>query len=273
LQALANIVLQHVRDLKGTLSEIHTFASTEWYGTTPLGSTCFVGRIPEMWKLHSILHAGDVAQISGATLAGAYPVIVTGTAGSVSHYSEAQLVVQGDITGSIPSNSAPVSVGNSATFNLTLSSVGGLSDQFSFSCVNPPLGLTCAFNPTSAMLPANGTVGATLTVTVNSKPSSAISPSHPVQWPTHGRQIVAQAPLVLALLLLLLRHARPFRDSQVAVRVLMFAFGILVLTQVIACGGGGTSGGGGSQPPLRLLRKSHSRFRPHRLLQPKLSPQ
>ena len=62
LQALANIVLQHVRDLKGTLSEIHPFASTEWYGTTPLGSTCFVGRIPEMWKLHSILHAGDVAK-------------------------------------------------------------------------------------------------------------------------------------------------------------------------------------------------------------------
>ena len=58
-------------------------------------------------------------------------MIVTGTAGSISHYSEAQLVVQGDITGSIPSNSAPVSVSNSATFNLTLSSVGGLSDQFS----------------------------------------------------------------------------------------------------------------------------------------------
>jgi len=165
-------------------------------------------------------------------LAAQHPVIVTGTAGSISHYSEAQLVVQGDITGSIPSNSAPVSVGNSATFNLTLSSVGGLSGQFTFSCVNPPLGLTCALNPTSAMLSANGTVGTTLTVTVNSKPSSAISPSHPVQWPTHGRQIVAQAPPVLALLLLLLRHARPFRDSQVAVRVLMFAFGILVLTQV-----------------------------------------
>jgi len=101
LQALANIVLQHVRDLKGTLSEIHPFASTEWYGTTPLGSTCFVGRIPEMWKLHSILHAGDVAQISGATLAGAYPVIVTGTTGSISHYSEAQLVVQEQVEDSL----------------------------------------------------------------------------------------------------------------------------------------------------------------------------
>jgi hypothetical protein len=38
----------------------------DWYGTTPVGSTSFVGRLAEMWEVHSLLHRGDVAQITGA---------------------------------------------------------------------------------------------------------------------------------------------------------------------------------------------------------------
>ena len=36
---------------------------------TPVGSTRFVGRLKEMWEVHSLLHAGDVAQITGAAAA------------------------------------------------------------------------------------------------------------------------------------------------------------------------------------------------------------
>jgi hypothetical protein len=36
---------------------------------TPVGSTRFVGRLKEMWEVHSLLHAGDVAQITGAPAA------------------------------------------------------------------------------------------------------------------------------------------------------------------------------------------------------------
>jgi hypothetical protein len=36
---------------------------------TPVSSTRFVGRLKEMWEVHSLLHAGDVAQITGAAAA------------------------------------------------------------------------------------------------------------------------------------------------------------------------------------------------------------
>src|SRR5271157_4156225 len=36
---------------------------------TPVGSTRFVGRLAEMWQVHSLLHAGDVTQITGAAVA------------------------------------------------------------------------------------------------------------------------------------------------------------------------------------------------------------
>jgi hypothetical protein len=108
---------------------------------------------------------------AGTTFAGTYPLIVTGNAGSINHYGEAQLVVQGDIDGKISSSAATILVGNAATLDVSLNSIGNLSDQFAFSCPTPPSGVARSFNPPTAMLPGNGTVSSKLTVTVNSKPS------------------------------------------------------------------------------------------------------
>src|SRR5271157_54022 len=69
MQQLVQAILKHVAQLSGLLADIHPLAAPNWYGMSPVGSTSFVGRLKEMWEVHSLLHAGDVAQITGAPAA------------------------------------------------------------------------------------------------------------------------------------------------------------------------------------------------------------
>ena len=69
LQELAQAIVKHVSKLDGPLADIHPLTAPNWYGTAAVGSTRFVGRLAEMWELHSLLHAGDVTQITGAAVA------------------------------------------------------------------------------------------------------------------------------------------------------------------------------------------------------------
>jgi hypothetical protein len=83
LQELVQSVVEHVAALDGPLADIHPLAAPNWYGTTPVGSTRFVGRLAEMWKVHSLLHAGDVdTQLEQFTVTAASPTEDSG--GSVS---------------------------------------------------------------------------------------------------------------------------------------------------------------------------------------------
>ncbi len=50
------------------LADIHPLTAPNWYGMAPVGSTRFVGRLKEMWEVHSLLAASDVTQITGATV-------------------------------------------------------------------------------------------------------------------------------------------------------------------------------------------------------------
>ena len=69
LQKVVQAIAHHVRQVQGPLSDILPLTTPNWYGLTPTGSTRFVGRLQQMWKVHSLLHAGDVAQITGAAAA------------------------------------------------------------------------------------------------------------------------------------------------------------------------------------------------------------
>jgi len=69
MRELAEAIRKQVAAIGGPLAEIRPLAAPNWYGLTPVGSTRFVGRLEEMWKIHSLLHTGDVAQISGAAAA------------------------------------------------------------------------------------------------------------------------------------------------------------------------------------------------------------
>ena len=69
MQQLVQTIIRQVGELSGPLADIHPLGAPNWYGMTPVGSTRFVGRLKEMWEVHSLLHAGDVAQITGAVAA------------------------------------------------------------------------------------------------------------------------------------------------------------------------------------------------------------
>jgi hypothetical protein len=68
MQQLVQAIGKHVGELSCPLADIHPLTAPNWYGMTPVGSTRFVGRLKEMWEVHSLLSACDVTQITGATV-------------------------------------------------------------------------------------------------------------------------------------------------------------------------------------------------------------
>jgi hypothetical protein len=70
LEELANSVGRHLRALEGPLGVSESLISRS-LGRRPVGSPAFVGRIPELWALHSALTAGEAVQITGAVEGGA----------------------------------------------------------------------------------------------------------------------------------------------------------------------------------------------------------
>ena len=77
LHELVQSVVKHVAALDGPLADIRPLTAPNWYGMAPVGSSHFVGRLREMWRVHSLLHAGDVPQVS-------YAAAATGGIGRVS---------------------------------------------------------------------------------------------------------------------------------------------------------------------------------------------
>ncbi len=69
MERLVEAIVDQVGQLTTPLADIQPLTAPNWYGIKPVGSTRFVGRLKEMWEIHSLLHAGDVAQITGAVSA------------------------------------------------------------------------------------------------------------------------------------------------------------------------------------------------------------
>ena len=69
MQQLVQAIVKHVGQLICPLADIQPLTAPNWYGMTPVGSTRFVGRLKEMWEVHSLLHQGDVTPITGAAAA------------------------------------------------------------------------------------------------------------------------------------------------------------------------------------------------------------
>ena len=78
---LVDGIVNHLASVSGPLTDIHPLSAPNWYGMTPVGSTRFVGRLKEMWQIHSLLHAGDVAQVTGAAAATGGIGLIRGLAG------------------------------------------------------------------------------------------------------------------------------------------------------------------------------------------------
>lgn len=79
LRRLAEIIAGHVAALEGAIGQLTARSAPLWHGKRPLGAMRFVGRIADMWHLHSALQAGEVSIITGAR--GAALAQVTGMGG------------------------------------------------------------------------------------------------------------------------------------------------------------------------------------------------
>jgi TIR domain/Tetratricopeptide repeat len=67
LAELAQAVAERVRELPGPLGEVAPLVPARWLPTQGLGSTRFVGQLPEMWRLHSALHPDTTRLTVGRT--------------------------------------------------------------------------------------------------------------------------------------------------------------------------------------------------------------
>ncbi len=65
LPSLVKAISRHLTGLLGKLGNIQALAPPLWLGMRGTGSTRFVGRLTDLWNIHSQLHAAQVAVITG----------------------------------------------------------------------------------------------------------------------------------------------------------------------------------------------------------------
>lgn len=65
-ERLAAKIVARLRDIASRFGDIPPAQPVRWHGTRRTGSNRFVGRVPEMWQVHSGLRRSSVAIISGA---------------------------------------------------------------------------------------------------------------------------------------------------------------------------------------------------------------
>jgi hypothetical protein len=208
------------------------------------GSTCTFN--PTTTTLPSNGNVTDqlTVQVTSATPVGTYPFTVVATVGTITQQIAATLQVQAppNFSGSITPSSATLSVGQSANFSITLNSQNGANGSVSLACLNVPSGTTCAFNPTAANLPANGSASDTLTVQVNSRPTIA-PPVTSIPWtPTGGwpGTLPFLAGLLLAIFVIV--AAGGDRKQRLAALAVLLFVAAALLVATLACGGGGSTG-------------------------------
>ncbi|HXE74584.1 MAG TPA: DUF11 domain-containing protein [Candidatus Xenobia bacterium] len=134
-----------------------------------------------------------------------------------------------DFAISVMPASVTVNQGESASYTVTLTPVGGRFDNaVGLSCMDPPVGVTCGFSP-SSLAPGGVTVTATLTVRTTAS-SSSIPPSGPPPAPPVFLWLLAAAAL---LSWLMARRVAPQRP-RFATACALLALLLLVSLQV-AC--------------------------------------
>lgn len=62
---LAARIDAHVAQIDTALGDVRPTVPPTWYGAHPTGSTRFVGRLADMWSLHSTLNASEAVVITG----------------------------------------------------------------------------------------------------------------------------------------------------------------------------------------------------------------
>lgn len=149
-----------------------------------------------------------------------------------------------DFSVAASSPSQTVSPGQTATYSLTLSPLGGFKQSVQLSCTGAPAGATCTVSPSSISL--NGTAAQTASVTVATAGSSAglLVPAGRNSKTAFGVWLSLSG--VFGLVPIVLPKSPRRRMRQALLRTLMLLCALAVL-MTPACGGGSGSNSGGPQ--------------------------
>jgi uncharacterized membrane protein len=103
--------------------------------------------------------------VASSTVAGTYPITVTGTGGSQTHNATVTLTVTSpDFTIAASPTSTTITQGTAGNVTITTTVSGGFNSAVALSASGQPTGVTVAFNPTSIAAPGSGS--STMTITV-----------------------------------------------------------------------------------------------------------
>ncbi len=113
--------------------------------------------------------------VGASTVAGTYPISVTGSGGGIQQSTTVTLTVTVP-NFSISASPAALGVvqGSQGTSTITTASSGGFNSAIALSATGVPTGTTVAFNPTSIAAPGNGT--STMTITVGASTAVGVYP-------------------------------------------------------------------------------------------------
>ncbi|KAF5427967.1 MAG: Tetratricopeptide (TPR) repeat [Candidatus Methanomarinus sp.] len=67
IDSLVSSIKTHISTIESTIGEIKALTQPRWFGKKGTGSNRFVGRLPNMWLIHSGLYNAKVPIITGAT--------------------------------------------------------------------------------------------------------------------------------------------------------------------------------------------------------------
>jgi hypothetical protein len=177
---------------------------------------------------------------------GNYPFVINGFTGFTTHGVNAILHVGDFGATSITPTSTTLAVGQSATFNLTVNSVNGFSDQLTLFCGATTAGrstsaVKCTFSPLNPTFGSSGVLTDQITLTVVSIPTSAHAPA--VASAAISRWI---PPVTVALLLSAVFIVAPKKRRRV---VILSCVCLLSISTIIACGAGGAGNSGPAPSP------------------------
>jgi FG-GAP-like repeat len=164
-----------------------------------------------------------------------YPFQIKGNIGGDYHEASAVLRV-GDFNASLDRSSATVSPGESATFNVSLTSVNHYTNNIQVLCQLPDNRLSCTASPLKAVLTNGGTAMIQLTISAT---LSALA--------RERSRVPSSLPARLAVVGLLPIALVELKRKRKGLACLVVG---LVLSLLLSCGGGSSSGGnggGGSQ--------------------------
>ncbi|MFP5229807.1 MAG: choice-of-anchor D domain-containing protein [Acidobacteriota bacterium] len=201
-----------------------TVATNNCSATVAVGATCRLG------ITFSPAAAGSVSgtlTVSAANLPKALTVSLSGQG------QDFGLSVSG-------SSTAIVSSGQTASFSLQLSGLGGATGTVSLNCAGAPQNSTCSLNPASLTVVSTNTSSAAVTIATGVATSSALAPTGllPLSgWKTTARLLGFAFPIALLGL-----RRRAWKEKLL---LLILVAGLLTGCGVSSSNGGSGSGGGG----------------------------